>query len=133
MKVKYVNVKYKNSNRLYAFMTVYNNFVNGDILVTESDDFVTFDSYTDYSSKFEGKYKWVIGKVDFATMHMEHDYQLEYSNIDPKTGKKLKSNDDVVDDKIIFNGLKCSICGEPQFKTRGGDVCKNGHGDVEGI
>jgi len=30
------------------------------------------------------------------------------------------------------NGLICSVCNHPQFETRSGDVCINGHGGVEG-
>lgn len=32
-----------------------------------------------------------------------------------------------------YNGFVCSICGEYQFSTDSGDVCKNGHGGAEGI
>ena len=32
-----------------------------------------------------------------------------------------------------FNGLLCPICNKPQFETRSGDVCVNGHGGELGI
>ena len=32
-----------------------------------------------------------------------------------------------------LTGTKCSVCGEPQFKTLSGDCCKNGHGGAPPI
>lgn len=37
------------------------------------------------------------------------------------------------DAPLVYNGLLCSICKEPQFVVRSGDTCSNGHGGVEGI
>jgi hypothetical protein len=33
---------------------------------------------------------------------------------------------------VEYNGLYCTVCGEPQFLSDGGDVCKNGHGGAPG-
>lgn len=32
-----------------------------------------------------------------------------------------------------LNGLLCDVCGEPQYETPSGEVCKNGHGGAPGI
>ena len=42
---------------------------------------------------------------------------------------RVRSHGEVFNDiEQPLTGTKCSVCGEPQFKTRGGDCCKNGHG-----
>jgi hypothetical protein len=39
----------------------------------------------------------------------------------------VRSQEDVFSD-LSLTGTRCSVCNEPQYKTPGGDVCKNGHG-----
>ena len=36
-------------------------------------------------------------------------------------------------EQFIYNGLECSICGEPQYETPSGATCKNRHGGADGI
>lgn len=33
---------------------------------------------------------------------------------------------------VETNGLKCSVCGDFQYRTPGGASCKNGHGGADG-
>lgn len=36
-------------------------------------------------------------------------------------------------DGFPANGLLCEVCGEPQYETPHGEVCKNGHGGAMGV
>lgn len=52
------------------------------------------------------------------------------------TNVKCKSQapcNDLSPAELDHNGLYCKKCLEPQFKTRSGDTCINGHGGEEGI
>ena len=67
-----------------------------------------------------------IAQVLFSQLAEDRAYTGKYQNQEDKPVSARSSEPKA-------NGLKCSVCGLPQFESPGGDVCEAGHGGAPGL
>jgi hypothetical protein len=79
------------SYKTYDFMTTDDSFNVGDIVAVQPGIIAYVSHYTIEQADLRGSYKWVIGKVDFDEMDINHCCKLWDSGINKNTGKPFKS------------------------------------------
>lgn len=77
-------------------------------------------------------------EVDTSDDPGELEALLQSASVDPDEDEPVVEDDPpeasaLPPDVAVPTKFRCSVCGEPQMQTRGGLVCKNGHGGARSL
>lgn len=98
----------------------------GVIPLRDGVDWQNFLVLSWYKNRGRTEGAWMIGEENCKPL--TEDVALRVINrYLPEVGQEVAGTE------RNYNGLLCSVCGEPQFNTPSGDVCKKGHGGAPGV